>query len=87
MFPDDMVNWTPSMAAVTLQYPPTYIAWLYPGDVVSWLLTTEVKCFTNVVLLGLNKCKVPDAESLPVLPILVVKCWASEDWASSLEAK
>ena len=56
MFPEANLNLTAVTAAVVLQYPAAK-HW-FCAALAEWL-TVAIKCFTNVVLEGLNKCKKP----------------------------
>ena len=67
MLPELILNCTASTAEVVLPYPAQYLSEL-PG-VAKTVLPLAIKCFTNVVELGLNKCKVPPAHSSLSLPI------------------
>ena len=55
IFPDDILNCISSIALVVLKYPPVFESTGPLSSAIVAVLPT--KCFTNVVLLGSNKCK------------------------------
>ena len=81
MLPDDILNWIASTADVVLPYPAQYLSEL-PG-VAKTVLPLAIKCFTNVVELGLNKCKIPDEFSSLLFPHLLTNSWKDVDCAKS----
>ena len=66
IFPLDILKSTPSIAAVTLQYPATKKSAV---TLVSILFVLLIKCLTKVVLDGENKYISP--EQLPSLSLLI----------------
>jgi len=81
MFPELILNCIASTALVVLPYPPTY--WL-PAVVL--LPTPEVcpiNCLTNVVELGSNKCKYPEAPLSASLSTSQKRTWSDVDCAKS----
>ena len=62
MLPLENLKSTPSIAAVTLQYPAKRACTAKLGLEVSTWLTLPIKCFTKVVFDGENKNTSPDIE-------------------------
>ena len=60
MLPVSNLNLTASIADVVLQYPATKLC--HALAFANILPVSEIKCFTKVVLLGLNKNKFPHPE-------------------------
>jgi hypothetical protein len=69
MFPEANLNCTASIAAVTLQYPATNESDICDPD--PFITNLVSKCFTNVVLAGLKRRKIPVILSSFSFPVLL----------------
>ena len=83
MLPVAIWNWTASIALVVFAYPAANPPQELLVD--SYVFVLAIKCLTNVVDDGLNKCKNPVVHwslSLPTRWAILIKsvlCWLSSD--------